>query len=349
MLLYMHIPFCDSKCHYCAFNSYTDRFGLREAYMGALHTQLRHDLNRFASKGGIETLFIGGGTPSTVSAKLYAPLFKTLAPYLADDAEITAEANPKSATSAWLEGMRELGVNRLSLGVQSFFDDKLAFLGRSHRADDAESAILRAEKAGFGRINADLIYATALDTPKRLKQEIAALCALPVEHVSAYELTLEANTPFADRPEVRNASAKQARLVAEQLESAGFKRYEVSNFGIPCRHNLGYWRQRPYLGVGAGAVGFVNQSRYYPHADPATYIADPLARRVESLSADDLLEEHLFLGLRSNVGIAIERLNTAMRRRCELLSQEGKLKKERTRYRNPDLLLADEIALFILG
>jgi oxygen-independent coproporphyrinogen-3 oxidase len=204
LLLYLHIPFCDSKCHYCAFNSYTDRFGLREAYMQAAAAQLRHDLTRYEiAPGSIETLFIGGGTPSTVPPGLYASFFETVAPYLAAEAEISTEANPNSATFEWLAGMRRWGVNRISFGVQSFFDDKLRFLGRAHRAAEAHKAVHQAAEAGYHEISIDLIYATALDTPARVEQEIQTALTLPVTHLSAYELIIEAGTPFADRPDVR--------------------------------------------------------------------------------------------------------------------------------------------------
>ena len=135
MLLYVHIPFCDSKCHYCAFNSYTTHKHLKSAYMQALLTQLDHELKTHALPfASIETLYLGGGTPSTLPPEAYETLFERLRPYLKEDAEITAEANPNSATFPWLHGMRALGVNRISLGVQSFDDAKLRLLGRAHSA-----------------------------------------------------------------------------------------------------------------------------------------------------------------------------------------------------------------------
>ena len=350
LLCYLHIPFCDSKCHYCAFNSYVDRFELRAAYMKALDAQLRHDLESFGvEKGVVATLFIGGGTPSTVAPELYAPLFETLAPYLAEGAEITTEANPNSATEAWLRGMQALGVNRVSFGVQSFFDDKLRFLGRAHRAHEAEEAVHRAREAGFARISADLIYATALDTPARIEQELERLFALPVEHFSAYELTIEEGTPFAERPDVRKESLEQARLVRECAEEAGFPCYEISNYGTPCRHNLGYWEYRPYLGVGSGAVGRVGTRRYRPRTLPERYIEHPLQKSFEELDTEAMRQERLFLGLRSVVGVDPRHLTPAMRERADLLAREGKLLFDQGRYRNPDYLLSDEIALFILG
>ncbi|WP_353662970.1 radical SAM family heme chaperone HemW [Hydrogenimonas sp. SS33] len=349
MLCYLHIPFCDSKCHYCAFNSYVDRFEMREAYMRAAVRQLRHDLARFrVQPGQVETLFIGGGTPSTVRPGLYAPFFETLRPYLAKNAEITTEANPNSATEAWLRGMRALGINRVSFGVQSFFEEKLRFLGRAHRAKEAVEAVERAHACGFSRISVDLIYATALDTPRRLEQELERAFSLPIDHFSAYELTIEEGTLFQNRPEVRKESLEQSRLVAQRAAAAGFAPYEISNFGRPCRHNLGYWRYEPYLGIGCGAVGRIRSVRYAPHTLPERYIEDPLYRQEEPLTQEQMLQERIFLGARSIVGIDAAELPEAMRRRADLLVEEGKLFFEGGRLRNPDFLLADEIALFIL-
>ena len=144
MLLYIHIPFCDSKCFYCAFNSYVDKFHLKEQYMSALKIQIEYELKRFkAKKNSIETIFIGGGTPSTVEPKLYSSIFELLSPYLQKDIEITSEANPNSATYEWLEGMYQLGVNRISFGVQSFNKTKLKLLNRAHTSEEAKVALLQ--------------------------------------------------------------------------------------------------------------------------------------------------------------------------------------------------------------
>ena len=161
MLIYIHIPFCDSKCSYCSFNSYVDKFSLKETYMQALLKQLSFELQRFgATQNSIETLFIGGGTPSTVEPELYEPIFTLLRPYLQEDAEITTEANPNSATYEWIVGMKNLGVNRISFGVQSFNDEKLKFLHRAHNKDDAIIAVQNASKAGIKNISLDMAFLT---------------------------------------------------------------------------------------------------------------------------------------------------------------------------------------------
>ena len=351
MLAYLHIPYCDSKCHYCAFNSYVGRFDTRPQYMEALHRQLTDDLERFgATPGSVETLFIGGGTPSTVSPKLYAPIFERLAPFLAPEAEITIEANPNSATRDWLSGMHALGVNRVSFGVQSFDADKLRRLGRAHSPQQAITALKTAHDVGIEHCSLDLIYNVHGDTPELLERDIEQAFSLPIDHLSAYELTIESNTPFAATPEVRQTDDALAFSVAEAVTARGFEHYEISNFGrYQSRHNLGYWKLRPYLGIGAGAVGFDGTTRTYPPTDIDTYIADPLQRRVESLTPDDLRTERIFLGLRSRIGIEARQLDEGQRERAELLIRERKLYAEAGRYLNPNFFLADEIALFLIG
>jgi len=350
-LLYIHIPFCDSKCHYCSFNSYVDKFELKAAYMNALHKQLLHDLEYHnIPTGSIETIFIGGGTPTTVDFNLYEPIFKTITPYLQKDAEITSEGNPNSITTEWLKGMKELGVNRISIGVQSFFNDKLKLLGRSHKSIDAILAVERAYSAGFKNLSIDLIYSTLLDTPKRIESELEQALKLPINHLSAYELTIEEGTPFEHRPEVRKESIEQAYVIHEKITNIGWQQYEISNYGKSfCRHNIGYWEYKQYLGIGSGAVGRIGNQRLYPHRNIEQYIKDPFFKNTEELKNHEITEEKIFLGLRSFVGIDTDILNNNMRKHAELLINEGKLYKKDKRYFNTDYLLSDEIALFILG
>ena len=349
MLLYLHIPYCDSKCHYCSFNSYVDRFDTRAAYMQAMHRQLEAELKRFGAEAeSIESVFIGGGTPSTVAPELYAPLFETIMPFLTPEAEITSEANPNSASLRWLEDMKRLGVNRISFGVQSFNADKLRSLGRAHSPAQAVKALENAAVAGFSQISLDLIYNCRGDDRTLLKRDIELALSLPITHLSAYELTLEAGTPFADDPSVRLDDDSQARFVAERIVEGGFGQYEISNFGTPCRHNLGYWKLENYMGVGAGAVGFLEDRRFYPLRSIEAYLSDPLAYSVEELGAEELKTERLFLGLRCRSGIDSKILNCGEYERAMLLVREGKLRREAERFYNPDFFLADEIALYLL-
>ncbi len=351
MLAYLHIPYCDSKCHYCSFNSYVDKFDTRQAYMQALEKQLRFELERFSAKNGsIETLFIGGGTPSTVAPELYAPLFELLAPYLSGDAEITTEANPNSATKSWLSGMKQLGVNRVSFGVQSFDADKLGALNRAHTPEQAKKAIHTAHALGFEHLSLDLIYNFNGDTQALLEKDIETAFSLPIDHLSAYELTIESGTKFAATPQVRQENDSLAFFVAEQVKAHGFEHYEISNFGTwQSRHNLGYWELKDYIGAGAGAVGFLKNTRFYPQSGIEAYIADPLKTEEEHLSRNDLLTEAIFLGLRSRVGIDKTILPQAYLERAYTLVAEEKLTQTAERFYNPDFFIADALALYLLG
>ena len=351
MLLYIHIPYCDSKCHYCSFNSYVDKFDTRRAYMDALHRQLTYELERFAvAPQAIESLFIGGGTPSTITPQLYAPIFSLIAPYLQPDAEITIEANPNSATRTWLEGIYRLGVNRVSFGVQSFNADKLKALGRAHSPAQARRAVEEAKRVGFEHLSLDLIYNYQGDTQALLRSDIDEAFSLPIDHLSAYELTIEQGTPFSQTPEVRQESDRIAFFVAEAITQRGFSHYEISNFGsYQSRHNQGYWQLKDYIGAGAGAVGFKHDTRYYPQESIEAFIHDPLTIAQEPLTPQELLTERIFLGLRSSIGVAKSLLTQAMQERATLLCHEQKLTQDSTHYYNPNFFVSDEIALFLLG
>ena len=351
MLLYIHIPYCDSKCHYCAFNSYVDKFDTRKNYMLALEKQLKFELKRFeVVEESIETIFIGGGTPSTLNPILYQPIFELLKPLIKDGAEITTEANPNSATKAWLEGMFELGVNRISFGVQSFNPKKLKALNRAHSPQQAIKAIKTAYEIGFKNISLDLIYNYQGDTKELLKSDIKQAFELPINHISAYELTIEGGTKFASTPNVQQENDELAFFVAEEIEKRGFKQYEISNFGTyQSEHNRGYWKLKDYIGVGAGAVGFLKDRRYYPTTDIELYIQNPLNIQEELLSQDEILTEKLFLGLRSNIGIDERILGEAIKKRADFLVEKEKLVKEGTIYKNINYFIADELALYLLG
>jgi oxygen-independent coproporphyrinogen-3 oxidase len=319
--------------------------------MSALKKQLKHELKRFKTKEeSIETVFIGGGTPSTVSPLLYQPLFELLKPLLKKDAEITTEANPNSATKEWLEGMYNLGVNRVSFGVQSFNKTKLKALNRAHSPQNAINAIIHAKKIGFRNISLDLIYNYQGDTKELLESDIAQAFKLPINHISAYELTIESGTKFAQTPTVRQEDDELAFFVAKEIKKQGFEHYEISNFGTyQSEHNRGYWRLKDYMGVGAGAVGFLKNTRFYPTSNIDFYIKEPLNIQEENLTAEELLTENLFLGLRSNIGIDENILDKDMRKRADFLVEKKKLVKEVNRYKNENYFIADELVLYVLG
>jgi oxygen-independent coproporphyrinogen III oxidase len=317
--------------------------------MQALLTQLDFELQRFqATKQSIETVFIGGGTPSTVSPQLYAPLFEKLAPYLAKDAEITSEANPNSATYSWLQGMQALGVNRISFGVQSFNDAKLKALNRAHKSSDAINAIHHAHEIGFKNLSLDLIYAVQGDTKSLLQHDLDTAFSVPINHLSAYALTIEEHTAFATHPQMADEKLHLTRWLFKQIHAHGFTQYEISNFGTyQSRHNKGYWEYKDYIGLGSGAVGFLTDKRFYPSLHVEDYIDNPLHHETEILDEYARMQEMILLGLRSNVGLDPHTLTPSMQERIQMLVTENKLSQNGSRCYNLDFLLSDEIALFI--
>lgn len=317
--------------------------------MHSITQQLGFELEKFkAEKKSISSLFLGGGTPSTIPASWYTPFFEMITPYLSDDAEITSEANPHSATNVWIEEMKALGVNRLSFGVQSFNEKKLAFLGRNHTPKIALQAIENAHKQGIENISLDLIYGTTLDTEILLQEDLRIASSLPINHISAYALTLEEETPFYTRNDVANGSETLARNFVNTIIEVGFPQYEISNFGTyQSRHNKGYWEHQDYLGIGAGAVGFLQNRRFYPTKSIEAYTQNPLTQEIELLSSEDLHIEKIFLGLRSVIGIALERFSSEEMARVRLLVEEKKLTYNNNHVFNNDYFLSDEITLFI--
>ncbi len=342
------MPFCESKCPYCAFGSSDDDFNKTKAYFQALVLDLNFQLKSQNVKE-ISSVFFGGGTPSAVNAKFYDEIFDVLLPLCTPSTEITLEANPNSASLAWLKHVKNLGANRISFGAQSFFEDKLKFLGRIHSKEQIFKAVENAGKAGFESINLDLIYDTKFDTKKHLLAEVENLKSLAITHLSAYSLTLEENTPFAGKKSYKKDSDSLAKFMIEQIGLAGFGQYEISNFGQICKHNLGYWQGKNYLGAGAFSVGFVDGTRYYAKNSIDAYIAQPMHREKEILSQNELVREHIFLGLRSIVGVDATRLNKSQLSRANLLVENKKLDLKNGKFYNPNFLLSDEIALFIEG
>ncbi|MDF1878534.1 coproporphyrinogen III oxidase family protein [Sulfurimonas sp. SAG-AH-194-C20] len=349
MLLYIHIPFCDSKCSYCAFNSYVDKFHLKEQYMSALFIQLKHELLRFnAQKKSIETIFIGGGTPSTVAPELYTEIFEYIQPYLKENIEITSEANPNSATYEWLEGMYSLGVNRISFGVQSFDEKKLKVLNRAHSPQMAKDAINNAKKIGFKNLSLDLIYATLGDTKELIQNDIDTAFSLPINHISAYALTIEEGTAFEHKPQMSSEQLEITSWIFKSIIEKGLPQYEISNFGkYQSSHNLGYWKYKDYMGVGAGAVGKLDLKRFYPNPDIEEYIENSCIIREESLTSEDKKIEQFFLGMRSCVGIHADLFSLNERKQANILVEENKLDLKANIFYNKDYLLADEITLFL--
>ncbi|MGM0624162.1 MAG: radical SAM family heme chaperone HemW [Campylobacterota bacterium] len=336
MLLYIHIPFCDSKCYYCSFNSYTNQHFLIPRYFDALYEQLEDIV---AKHNAIRTVFIGGGTPSCVDASYYEPILQMLPRGIE---EITIEANPNSADAKWQEQIARLGADRISFGMQSFDTHKLRHLNRSHSPKQGIEAIQIA-KQNFARVSMDMIYNTQVDSVALLQKDLEQFFALEIEHLSAYELTVESGTKFEG---MELGEDRYWEFIKTSLEANGFKQYEVSNFGQPSLHNLGYWQYEQYLGAGAGAIGMVDGVRYSMHKEIERYIDEPFYSTKEYLSDADIATEKLFLGLRSCVGFEPD--SSSMEQKAQHLLKHDKLIKIRNRYYNENFSLADELALYLL-
>lgn len=353
MLLYIHIPFCDSKCHYCAFNSYTDKFHLKHNYMKALAKQLKFELQYIKNKDEkLETVFIGGGTPSSIKYEEYEEVFKLIQPYLKQNCEITTEANPNSASEKWLLGMKNLGVTRVSFGVQSFDDIKLKKLGRAHNSKSAISAIQKASCIGFNGINCDIIYGVQGDSFETLKKDFDTAFSLPITHLSAYSLTIEKDTKFYKKPKIKIDDEALSYEIFDYINRCGFTQYEISNFTkakeFESKHNYGYWEHKEYLGIGAGAVGYKNMQRYYPKKDIQSYIEQPLDYEFENLTKEDIKVEKILLGFRCSTGVQIDIFNDNELIKLQDLIDEKKVILRNNRVYNQNFLLADELALYIL-
>jgi len=256
--LYVHLPWCLRKCPYCDFNSHQLKDKVPEAeYLAALLADFRQSAALVDGRR-IDTVFFGGGTPSLFSPAAIGSLLGAIQPWLAADAEITLEANPGAVDESRFRGFRAAGVNRLSLGVQSFDDDKLTTLGRIHGGEDARRAAELAARH-FERFSLDLMYALPGQTPEQAAADVAVALASGAGHLSCYQLTIEPNTVFHSQPPQLPADDTAERIeqaVHGALGAAGFQRYEISNWAQPgqqCRHNLNYWLFGDYLGIGAGA------------------------------------------------------------------------------------------------
>lgn len=293
--LYIHIPWCVQKCPYCDFNSHRLKPDTDEnAYIDALLADLQHELPHIWGRP-VETVFIGGGTPSVFSAESIRRLLNGVRALvrLQPEAEITLEANPGTFEQARFQGYADAGVNRLSLGIQSFDDAKLKALGRIHSGSEARAAIESA-LAIFPRVNTDLMYALPKQTAAEARQDAAAAIAAGVPHISAYHLTMEPNTPFGHTPPQglpeEDAAFEIEQTVHQTLQSAGFVHYETSAFcrdGQPCRHNLNYWQFGDYIGIGAGAHGKISShegiTRTTRARHPRSYLAAMQSRPEEAI------------------------------------------------------------------
>ncbi|MEM7816426.1 MAG: radical SAM family heme chaperone HemW [Candidatus Aenigmatarchaeota archaeon] len=274
--LYIHIPFCIKKCSYCDFYSVVYQKNLVKDYIDTLCLQIKK------LKYSFSTVYIGGGTPSILDYKLLKKLLKNLKKISYKVEEFTIEANPESLDKTKLNLFRDYGINRLSIGVQSFFDNKLKKLNRVHTAEDAIKAIELAYRCGFNNINIDLIFGVEDESLKNWKKELRKAVGLPIKHISTYAISYEKNTALFKkikkkiyRPLEEEIVSDMYRFILNYLPLKGFIQYEVSNFakkGYFCKHNLNYWNNGTYLGIGASAFSFDGRLRFQNIKDVKKYI-----------------------------------------------------------------------------
>jgi oxygen-independent coproporphyrinogen III oxidase len=322
--LYIHIPFCLSKCGYCSFYSIKS-INLIPEYIAALKKEIKYYHNVFSS---FDTIYLGGGTPSLLSIPQLETIFKTInKSYKIDpNAEITMEVNPGDVSLKYLQTLRSLGINRLNIGIQSFDDNVLKFLGRRHNSAEAISAINDSRKTGFDNIGIDLIYGIHGQNISLWKKTLQNALSYSPEHISCYQLSLETGTPLHKEYALQgiNLPAEKKQLnffqtTADKLEEADYIHYEVSNFArkdkFKSRHNQKYWQHVPYLGLGPAAHSFLGNRRWYNTSAVKTYLKEIAQDKIpventETLSAEQLQLEALFLGLRTQTGLDLERYKT---------------------------------------
>lgn len=287
--LYLHIPFCQAKCHYCDFNSYAGMLGLRERYIAALLDEIRlsgfHAHLANGQPRRCRTIFLGGGTPSLLTSEQVAAILSAVRGAFALDAtaEITLEANPGTLEYGHLDELRAVGINRLSMGAQSFDPTLLRWMGRIHTPEEIETAFQSARDAHFSSVNLDFIYALPGQSLETWSATLDRALALAPEHLSLYSLIVEEGTPLFRwveqgrvQPAEEDMAADMYELAQTRLADAGYRHYEISNWALPgheCRHNLTYWHNLPYIGLGAGAHGWYANQRYSEARPIHEYIA----------------------------------------------------------------------------
>jgi oxygen-independent coproporphyrinogen-3 oxidase len=308
--VYVHIPFCASKCDYCAFATWTDRGHLVDRYVSALRTEIARAVAD--SMPVADTVFVGGGTPTLIPGADLAAVIRAIP--VADDAEITVECNPDDVTVELLRTYRDAGVNRVSLGVQSMSTHVLASLGRTHDQHNVDLAVSAIRAAGIPTFNLDLIYGAAGESIDDWRHTVTSALALEPPHISAYGLTVEAGTPLASQPDRHPDDDDQAdkyELVDDLLTAAGLDNYEVSNWarrGHESRHNRLYWNQDDYRGFGCAAHSHRAGRRWWNLRTPDRYIeaiarGDSVEASSETLDAATRRFERLELALRTRDGV----------------------------------------------
>ncbi len=360
--LYVHVPFCIKKCKYCSFYSLPYDRDLEKLYIKAIlkEIEIAKHLPHL-----LKTIYIGGGTPSSLSIhgleSLLLGLIKNFK--IARDVEFSIEINPKTLSMEKLDLLKDYGINRLSIGVQSFNDKELLFLGRIHNAQEAVKTVETALENGFENISIDLIYGIPVQTLKSLKETLNKAVNTAVSHISAYELSVEENTPLWKELYAGNFSlfsqddiALMYELITDFLKEKGFKKYEISNFartGFECKHNISYWLRKPYLGLGPSAHSFIDRKRFHNPLNLFLYANSLLNGKlawIDDYSVDKVesLKEKIFLGLRMTEGINLkERCLLEFLKDCgkeKLLSISG----NKVKLTDKGMLISNEIFARVL-
>ncbi len=320
MELYLHIPFCVKKCAYCDFLSFPSGQEIQRQYA----KRLMEDIGCMGKEYGdipVDTIFIGGGTPSVLESRLIVDLMEHVnrAFQISDGAEISMEANPGTVTREKLKEYRRAGINRISFGLQSANDRELKLLGRIHTWAEFLESFALARECGFTNLNIDLMSALPGQTCESWKDTLKRVTDLEPEHISAYSLIIEEGTPFGEK----YGSEEGRKLLPDEdseremyhetkrfLRECGYERYEISNYAKPgreCRHNIGYWTGVPYLGLGLGASSYMNGSRFAVSSDMQQYLEEKPGTftDVEKLTKKDMEEEFFYVGLRMTAGVSL--------------------------------------------
>ncbi|WP_316832521.1 radical SAM family heme chaperone HemW [Pedobacter aquatilis] len=321
--IYIHIPFCKKACHYCDFH-FSTSLKYADEMVEAICKEIKMKKDRIS--GQVGSIYFGGGTPSILSLPALQKIFDAINSTFSvnANAEITIETNPDDLTAAKLKALKQLPVNRFSIGIQSFYNEDLIWMNRAHNAEEAESCIKRSQDAGFENLTLDLIYGYPLLTDTKWLTNINHAIELSVPHISAYALTVEPKTALAHaiknkkQPPVNDTqSAAQFVMLMDKLKTAGFEHYEISNFAKPgcyAVHNTNYWKGIPYIGIGPSAHGFDGRNRYMNPANNALYMEklskNSLPETVEELTLQDRFNEYMMTSLRTMWGTDLNKINT---------------------------------------
>jgi putative oxygen-independent coproporphyrinogen III oxidase len=354
--IYLHIPFCRQACHYCNFHFSVSQRN-RPEFVKAIVKEVRMQKDFFGAGTGMDTLYFGGGTPSLLSEEELREIVNSLHRSfpVEQDAEITLEANPDDLDKDKLKALREMGVNRLSIGIQSFAEADLRYMNRSHSSGQALKVLTDALETGFSNITADLIYGTPGMDDRQWVQNIMTLVNMGIPHISAYSLTVESKTALdvfirkgKAAPVDEEQSARQFEILRDITSSHGYDHYEISNFGKPgyySRHNLSYWSGEPYLGLGPSAHSFYPGHRQWNIANTQVYIEKIeqgiIPFQQEQLSADQQYNEYIMTALRTMWGAEKKIINERygysfleqLKRSAEKYLENGLLEETPTHYR----------------